>query len=695
MPENENSYKSIVGIDPNIDWYLRKEGLGFRSLEENPIIPMIITLYDDDSVAEFKSLLGKDNCPIGLFCPDVDYLNGVFSIDKDKPIVAFTTKQFFDDMRNLDDYDAFRSSSKEIKISAPIPSSLFAKGFLDNNSFNNSVTLELFERFSPKEKELPEGSVIMGVIDDGIAIANDIFATNTEKTRIEYFLHMDKVSGGTPPFAYGSVMNKIEIDDLVTACTSDGELDEDKFYRLAGLADFTNLAHKPVSMPLAHGTHVLDIATGENPETEIKTRPIVAVQLPVKAVEEMSKEELDANIFMGVLFILLCTSRMTIAGKSPPIVINISYGYYGGPHDGTGPLEIAFDALIGLFAPNLKIVLPAGNGNLARCHAEFSVGESGTQNLKWTIEPDDFTDNKLSIWLPVRLIGIDGKKINLSLTAPDGTNFGPFSEKEISYSEILAIDGKEIGQLYFKAQTVPKKRGVFFVNLEPSMAHTSDGSVPITAPFGVWIFNVGSDASSADQEIMAWIDRDETLHGYPIRGRQSYFSNECYEKYDAQGKPIYEDSDPPDCLVRRLRMTNGLATGGKVFVVGGFRYRELDNAPYSAGGTFSSTTKKPDASLLSDISHVHTGMLATGSRRGSVIAMNGTSVAAPLLARTVADFLGNGESVDRAVIKDKAMLSEAGLPPHKPANSSDRGGWGRWTDVSESRIDSSMRVFGD
>ena len=55
------------------------------------------------------------------------------------------------------------------------------------------------------------------------------------------------------------------------------------------------------------------------------------------------------------------------------MVVNLSYGFFAGPHDGTSPIEDMFEKLIALAAAlgvTLRIMLPAGNSYLSRTHAE-------------------------------------------------------------------------------------------------------------------------------------------------------------------------------------------------------------------------------------------------------------------------------------------------------------------------------------
>jgi hypothetical protein len=73
----------------------------------------------------------------------------------------------------------------------------------------------------------------------------------------------------------------------------------------------------------------------------------------------------------------------------------------------------------------------------------------------------------------------------------------------------------------------------------------------------------------------------------------------------------------------------------------------------------------------SDDSRVHQGILAAGSRSGSVVPLNGTSVAAPQIARIVADDLAAGGNGDRPMVWNRAQLDDPGYVPNK------RGGYGR------------------
>ena len=78
------------------------------------------------------------------------------------------------------------------------------------------------------------------------------------------------------------------------------------------------------------------------------------------------------------------------------MVVNLSYGIFAGPHDGTSPVEEMIEKLIALSAVQgveLRVVLPRrGNSYLERTHAQVTQGLFATNNqivsLNWQVPPD-------------------------------------------------------------------------------------------------------------------------------------------------------------------------------------------------------------------------------------------------------------------------------------------------------------------
>jgi hypothetical protein len=79
--------------------------------------------------------------------------------------------------------------------------------------------------------------------------------------------------------------------------------------------------------------------------------------------------------------------------------------------------------------------------------------------------------------------------------------------------------------------------------------------------------------------------------------------------------------------------------------------------------------RKPDVLALADTSRALRGVLAAGTASGSVVAFTGTSVAAPQVARYMAQRLADGQPVDRDSLRGEVL--GGGQPPPR-----EREGWG-------------------
>jgi hypothetical protein len=202
------------------------------------------------------------------------------------------------------------------------------------------------------------------------------------------------------------------------------------------------------------------------------------------------------------------------------------------------------------------------------------------------------------------------------------------------------------------------------------------------APSGVWAITLKRGTIAPEQAIEVWVRRDETLPGYPLGGRQAYFANACYRRFDAFGAPLAVDPPGTTCPVRRAGTISGFATGPSPVVVAGLIQSSGVLPDYSSAGPLTpprgepvAFRQGPDAAARSDDSAVLRGVIGAGSASGSVVRMNGTSVAAPLVARLMADALKDGQSADRDWVQGRAMHDDPSYPAPTPGPT--RGGAGR------------------
>lgn len=532
--------------------------------------------------------------------------------------------------------------------------------------------------------------VVVGIIDDGIAFAHERFRSG-DKSRVRFVWLQDGVHQGPKSRVdYGRELwndgVRKDIDTMLDACRHAGVVDEDEFYLRAGLFDFRRPGHKAATWRTAHGTHVMDVACGFDPAERRDDIPIVCVQLPARTTANTSGGDLTPYAVDALWYIRDRADEIGRSlGQHPlPVVINFSYGMIGGPHDGTSELEILIDELIEermrLQGVPLQVVLPAGNSRLSRCHAEVSFKptepEGNIARLQWRVLPDDLTPSFLDIWLPDRADGKSASRLSVTVTPPGGYESPPLGESPNSMLE-WRPNGKLLCALQYNHYPPPTGRGRFRITLRPTADLRAAAAI---APAGIWTVTLRNALLEPDKLVQVWIQRDESLYGYPRRGRQSRFENE--RRPDDPG--FGANGDDAAALAQRAGLINAIGTGHKSIVMGGFVRKDLSPADYSAGGPITKPAGArqahrdgPDAMTVSEDSRVHAGVLAAGSRSGAVVAMGGTSVAAPAMTREIVERLAGQDRGDREAVKDIAQRQENTRPSDAKRPPRQRGGWGR------------------
>jgi hypothetical protein len=522
--------------------------------------------------------------------------------------------------------------------------------------------------------------VVTAVIDDGIAFANARFRLENDKTRIEYIWNQDGLPLAPPDgFSSGWELSKAGgggvdgIDKLLDDCKYAGIVDEDQVYAYEQRRhiDFRQSGTKPVARRVSHGTHVMDLAAGYAQVENKSKRPIIAVQLPVASTMDTSGASLAAYVIPALWYIV---SRADMLSAKPlPIVVNLSYGYFAGPHDASSVLEKAIDDLIlartSATKRPLRVVIPAGNSRLARCHAELApaLQEKNPKPLAWRISPEDLTPSFVEIWLPKPPTG-PSAVVTVTVETPTGdVTPQPIKEGE-EWVWQDATTGDILCKVLYLNTTAPgRTRNMIFIAVAPTATLSASRKL---APSGVWkitIENVGN-VIDVEDPIHAWIQRDDTPYGYPRRGRQSYFDDKDYERFDFRTRELEVDNG---AYVKRDATMNAIATGEETFVVGGFRRSDWKTAKYSAGGPVVKAARMapwpdgPDAMAVTDDSVAHRGMLATGTRSGSTVALSGTSVAAPQFTRAIA-----GEMAKPGMATRQDMSDSVNVMPTPPGSES-------------------------
>jgi hypothetical protein len=210
------------------------------------------------------------------------------------------------------------------------------------------------------------------------------------------------------------------------------------------------------------------------------------------------------------------------------------------------------------------------------------------------------------------------------------------------------------------------------------------------------ITRAGKQASTLKDPIRCWIQRDSDPTTLRSGARQSYFDDPEDVRYDPgdlfhkRGRLISEASgalrekDTRAALVRRFGSLSGLAAIPSAIAVAGFRLgagsdaalKQARPAPYSCAGTQRNLRPEVRVSCasMSDRSKVLAGTVAAGVRSGARSILNGTSAAAPFVARKLATIFvsASDKTVEHAAEKEKrtnrAKMQQAGKDEEGESN---------------------------
>ena len=502
----------------------------------------------------------------------------------------------------------------------------------------------------------PTEFVVTAVIDDGLPIANTRFRRAMLDSRVAYAWVQDgKHRGGGSHVHYGREFTKAQIDGLLASSVVGSQVDEDKFYRDAKITDFgAKHGRTRLAARFTHGANVMDQGAGyEIGAAEFPgDNPIISVQLPAAVTADTSGLSLDGYVQDALLYILDRADRIAkdLGGNKVNLVINFSYGFIAGPHDGTHPLELLMDGI--LKKRNAKhqitaITLPAGNSRQSMCHGQVKGCNKGgptiPSSLTWHVLPDDRTPSYGILYMPTTIGAPTSSRVQMRLRTPTGVLSPPLPEQNGMAWEWRINGGPVLAKLSYQYIGHPTHRGRFVVAVRPTRALKPDTP---TVPSGNWEILVENVSLGSDEVIECYIQRDDTPFGFVGRGRQSHFLDPNYQRYTVQGAPV--DHDSPAAYVKRNGTLNGLATGHRTAVMGGFDRVYGQPALYSAAGPAlpdahgTPPRTGPNVAGISDTTRVHFGVFGATTRSGSVFALNGTSVASPQIGRRIAVEMANG-----------------------------------------------------
>ena len=563
-------------------------------------------------------------------------------------------------------------------------------------------------------------TVVVGVIDIDIGFGHRRFRTRDGKTRVlgSWQQGAPWRAETRPGLPFGEELFADGIDALLAAHTLDGPtggLDHDGFYSRLGLISYDRVEGMgALAVRAAHGTHVLGLAAGQDaqddPEGFSDNVRLLVVNLPPAAFFGEGGAFLDYYLSYGLQWIVKTHAAIVAASRAgagdgaeagagaavdPPLFVNISFGKQAGAAD---PWQaspgLALAAPPG--APEPVVLVPAGNDNLERCHAQFALGDE-EQSLAWRVQPDDDTSNFLEIWvLPEYRAGAAGGPpavplpLEIDLELPDGTRAGYGAPAHGVVRELTGGLGRiYCDWVYSEHRAAYRLR--YLVCLSPDRLMVPDDPACRGAPAGRYRLHLKNCAVHKRLDVSARIQTDEATLPSARHARRAYFEDPDYVMFEPSGRladtypypggprPESFDTDSP---IRRHGTMNAYAAHEQVVVVAGFRLTDGRPAPFSATGLGLPDSRwgrvGPTAAFPSDDGAAHFGLLSDGSRDGSAMAMQGTSFACAAATRFVTEAAVAALVQGRTPVLPDALTTgapDAGwLSPTVPVA---KAGWGR------------------
>jgi hypothetical protein len=342
-----------------------------------------------------------------------------------------------------------------------------------------------------------------------------------------------------------------------------------------------------------HGTYIMDFAAGipsplkgltdelacdwaSDSDTDIKDADIVFVQLPRNFQGEQVSGILRTYVLDAIMYILRA------AGPDPDVVINLSYGGFAGPHDGSSLIEQAIDEQVDLRVAQhggkkTEIVVCSGNSASSNMHTFRKVEPQNQQGEQASVELSVIPDNPSLQFVEMWVDGANSTtgaqlSASLSIKLPDGSDPLSGINVQIGLGNTFPLKnskGVVIGRICLPKPSSGLGGGGYrvLIGLNPTVlcAGGALSSSEALAPIGIWQIQL---TNRCDLVLSwgAWCERHDPIFGSGYGPRQIKF---------VEGTSL-------------LATTSNLAsTGGKRIIVGGSILRSPEYlAEYTGRGPY-------------------------------------------------------------------------------------------------------------
>ena len=433
------------------------------------------------------------------------------------------------------------------------------------------------EQIAERLPEVDKDTVVVGIIDTGISLCHENFRSLDGSTRFiaSWQQGAKHTEEGGDHLPFGREIFAGEINGaLRTHCLGSlaGNLDEDAFNRELGLVDPGDpTGQRDLDLPGAHGTHVLDLATGYVPKPDVETEEamrqqrIIAVNLPAQKTHGTAGNFLAYLAYYAlrrIIFLSDALWRKTYADseeepavKGFPIVINFSYGMQAGPKDGSMLFEQFMQQALrergeGMNS-QIRIVMPAGNEAQLRGAASIVLGKEGakhgptgydaapTVTLPWRLSPADHTANYMEIWTdnegsPEDIL----RQLKLCVTPPGGEIL-EVDDLELNHHYDLGVEDPPPARIYCEEKLGQIDNRSFrrlrlLLCTAPTASFEPDD---VVAPAGLWQVELRYEAERP-VDFKFHIQSDQSAVRTSENGMRSYFDHKKYQTHVLCPPPV-------------------------------------------------------------------------------------------------------------------------------------------------------------
>lgn len=528
--------------------------------------------------------------------------------------------------------------------------------------------------------------VVTAVIDHAIPFLHERFRSGPLRTRIAACWRQgaahpapDAPFNGDPEPAMGHQVTSHWINSALQALRNGEITSEQDIYNAGSFRGYDGTAAArgrggvPLALSSTHGGQMLDLAAGAAQGSELaEQNAILAVELPAALVAQTNgflHEPYVKSALNWVWFQLTFNPGLQRPARS--VVVNYSFGDFAGRRDGQAVLDADFQRRLARKEMDVLNV-PAGNSYLSDCHARLDQEDIARgEVLELWVQPDTKTQGFVQIWLNE---AYETLPFDLRITPPSGPQ-SPAAEVGQSL-DLLSDD--TVARVYVQTKEpryplpsgmTPMPRTCITLALRPTACHAP---VTCTAPAGRWRLSFGQNLEpmAADEVIEIYVERNDSVIGFPVMGRQAYLDHPNHRRLSPNAGPA-DQTLVTASPIKRTGTTGANTNGRDVFVAAAARSAcgAAHPAPYSSAGTQQRALGMPTASFIAEDSQARRNTTAAGTLSSVSSYAGGTSAATALATRTAVEtLLANPDQIGSSTARDHVKAAfEGGTYPAAPA----------------------------